>query len=63
MRKENIRSNATNNWVIFRTHTSGTIEKLIPVKQCLSAGNRIPYFSGISGNGTLFFSWASSNKN
>lgn len=43
--------------------TSGTIEKLIPVKQYLSAGNRIPYFSGISGNGCLFFSRASSNKN
>lgn len=43
--------------------TSGTIEKLIPVRQCFSAGNRIPYFSGISGRGALFFSWASSSKN
>lgn len=42
--------------------TSGTIEKLRPVKQCFSAGNRIPYFSEISGNGVLFFCSANSNK-
>ena len=43
--------------------TSGTIEQLMPVKQCLSAGNQIPYFSGINGNSCLFFSCTNSNKN
>lgn len=37
--------------------------KFKPVKQCFSAGRRIPYFSGISGSGTLFFSCASSSSN
>lgn len=43
--------------------TLGVTWKFIAVRQCFSCGNLMPYFSGISGNGTLFFSWASSNRN
>lgn len=52
-------------WIVFLSRmdlTSGRMEKLRPVRQCLSAGRRMPYFSGINGNGILFFSSASSSS-